>query len=334
MPQGYLAVDLLVRLHNGTLTVPQAASFFGHDAARFIGMIDQLVLSSRKTRYTFTATEEFERIVRDDPRRGMQIYWGEILARSHLTAVTTVLRSRHWIDAVISGAGSNNSLAFAAALRGLIESAADASTALERVPCTLARDHSQIVRALSGDLGKPFFVVSQIEDDLIHFSYARHLTKDEGTTAPRSHKARKVREYIEVLERGKVTEVVKCYQALCDLTHPGASSVWMWLNPINELELDLATDKDESVIAYFLAEYRMTFLELLMFAFNPAIVTLNVLNYFPVVQFHVPQLLNWDLSRIPMWEKCRNDLIGVRPQARAGLTMVKPNPPSRPKRQG
>jgi hypothetical protein len=295
----------------------QPASLFGSDAARFIGMIDNLDLSSRKTRYAFIANEDYEGIIHDDPSRGMQIYWGEMLARAHLTAVVAVLRSRHWIAAVMLAAKENNLLAFAAALRGLIESAADASTALKSVPRTLARDHSQICRALSGKLGKTFFVASELEDALIHFSYARHLTKAERADMPSSHAARQVREYIQILEQGQVAGVIECYHALCDLTHPGASSVWMWLRPVSDLEFDLAADQDGPVILDFLDEYRQTLIEMLMFSFNPAIVTLRVLNYFPVTKFHVPSLLNWDLSQIPSWQKCENDLKGVQPCIRA-----------------
>ncbi len=315
----------------------QSTTLFGTDAARFIGMIDALALTSYKTRYIFTSANEFERILRNEPSKGMQIYWGEILARAHLTAVTAILRSRHWITAAVAAAEDKNLLAFAAALRGLIESAADASSSLGSIPRTLARDHGQIDRALSGELGQTFFVVSQIEDELIHFSYARHLTKTELAGAPASHRARKVRDYIEVLEKGHVTNVIECYRTLCDFTHPGASSVWMWLSPINELEVDLASNQDESVISHFLGEYQKTFLELLMFAFNPAIVTLNVLNYFPLERFLVPALLSWDLSGIPLWQKCQSDLKGIPPRVRPPLRSVKPNPALRPtprKRRG
>ena len=296
--------------------VHKAPSLFGPDATRFIGMIDQLGLSDQKTRYVFTSPEEFARIVRDDPSRGMQIYWGEILARAHLTAITAILRSRHWISAAATATKDHNLLGFAAGYRGLIESAADASTSLLNIPRTLARDHAQISRALSGELGQTGFLAPELERELIHFSYARHLSTAELATAPPSHRARKVRDYIAVLEKGQVPEVISCYQALCDLTHPGASSVWMWLAPASELEIDLAANQDDSVISHFLVEYRAMFLKLLMFAFNPAIVTLNVLNYFPLAKYHTPRLLTWDLSGYPIWQGCLSDL--RRPTAGSG----------------
>src|SRR6266851_5034185 len=72
------------------------APLFGGDAARYVEMIDALALISHKTRYSFTANEHYKRILRNDPARGMQIFWREILARSHLTALTAILRSRQW----------------------------------------------------------------------------------------------------------------------------------------------------------------------------------------------------------------------------------------------
>jgi hypothetical protein len=274
-------------------------------------MIDALALTSYKTRYTFTSADEFK-LMRNEPSKGMQIYWGEILARAHLTAVTAILRSRHWISAVSAAAQDKHLLAFAAALRGFIESAADASTTLASIPLTLARDHIQISRALSGELRQTNLMATEIEHELIHFAYARSLTKTERVSAPASHRARKVRDYLDILEKGHVNEILECYRTLCDLTHPGASSVWMWLHPINELEVDLAPNQDESVISQFLAEYRKTFLELLMFAFNPAIVTLSVLNCFSIERFHVPALVSWICQVFRCGENVRATLRTVR----------------------
>jgi hypothetical protein len=222
-------------------------------------------------------------------------------------------------------AKNENLLAFAAALRGLIESAADASTALEVIPRTLARDHALIIRALSGALKKILVAGGRLEDELIHFSYARHLTKAEIGTEPPSHRARRIREYIEILEKGEVDKVVECYRTMCDLTHPGMSSVWMWLHLIDELEIELAPNQEGLLIEQLLKEYQKTFLHLLMFAFNPAIVTLKVLLHFPAKNFHVPALGSWNLSDIPLWNKCVADLKGAPLRIQPPLRFVKPN---------
>jgi hypothetical protein len=287
---------------------PSLLALFGDDAARYVAMIDALSLISLKTRYSFTGDEDFKHLMLNDPTKGMQIFWREILARSHLTAVTAILRGRRWISGLTIAAEEKNLLTFGAAFRGLIESAADAYTALYSVPRTLARDHAQITRALSGTLEKTLFLVDQIEDQLIHFSYARHLTKAELKSLPASYKAKQVREYIDILERGQVPGVVECYRAMCDLTHPGASSVWMWLRQPSEHEVELAPRQEESAILQIVAEYRTTFMGLLPFVFNPAIVTLRVLNYFPLPDLHVPSVISWELSGIPLWQNCLGDL--------------------------
>jgi hypothetical protein len=98
----------------------------------------------------------------------------------------------------------------------------------------------------------------------------------------------------------------------------------MWLTSENGTEIDLRADQDQSVILQHLADYRETFMQLLMFAFNPALLTLSVLNYFPKRAFHTPKLLSWDLSSIPLWQKCQSELAGVSPYARMALRSVTP----------
>ena len=102
----------------------------------------------------------------------------------------------------------------------------------------------------------------------------------------------------------------------------------MWIASENGVDLELNPHQDESAIAFYLTEYRETFPELLMFAFNPAVLALNVLNYFPLKKFHTPNLLDWNLSGIPLWQKCQTKLGEYLPIARKdkGLRLVKSNP--------
>lgn len=303
-------------------------SLFGSDPAQFIEIIDQLALEKSKSQYSFMAADDYDRLLRKDSDLGMQVYWNEILARTHLTAVVAILRSRHWISAVVAATNDKNLLAFAAGLRGLIESSADTQSALGGIAFSLAENHVNIRQALSGKIGNHCFVSKEMEDSLIHFKYARHLTKAEMETAPQTHKALQVRQYMEGLEKGQVHKVTACYQSLCDLTHPGASSVWMWIASENGVDLELNPNQDEAAITFYLTEYRDTFSQLLMFAFNPAVLALNVLNYFPIKTFHTPALLDWNLSGIPLWRKCQTELGKYLPLARKdnGLRLVKSNP--------
>lgn len=303
-------------------------SLFGSASAQFIDIIDQLALAKSKAKYSFMALDDYKHILHEESDLGMQVYWSEIIARAHLTAVVAILRSRHWISAVVTATNDNNLLAFAAAFRGLIESSADTQSALGGIAVSLAENHVNISRALSGKLSNQWFVSKDIEDALIHFKYARHLTKSEMATAPQTHKALQVRQYIEGLEKGQVHNVTACYQSLCDLTHPGASSVWMWITSENGVDFELNPNQDESTIASYLTEYRDTFSELLMFAFNSAVITLNMLNYLPLKKYHTPNLLDWNLSGIPLWQKCQSKFGDCLPIARKdkGLRLVKSKP--------
>ena len=89
-------------------------------------------------------------------------------------------------------------------------------------------------------------------------------------------------------------------------------------------ELQTGSKQDETFINRFMAEYRRTFLELLMFAFNPARATLRVLNYFPLTPFHTAALEKWNMSSVPIWRKSSEHLKGVRARTHEHLKVVKP----------
>lgn len=293
-------------------------------AKRFIEMIDQLGVTGWCTRYSFFPNDQYEVLIQTDRGRGMQIYWNEILARAHLASATAILRSRQWIDGMRIAAKACNLLLFAASFRGLIESAADSSSALKSIALTLARDHAHLNRALAGEAKSETLLAPELEDTLIHYAYARYLTKAELQGAPDTHNALKVRDYIDTLEKGQVTDVIPCYRALCDLTHPGATSVWMWLQPSDDHTMHIQTNQEKAIINHLLAEYRPMFLELLMFAFHPALATLRVLNYFPLTSLHTAALEKWEMSGISLWKKCSEQLKGARPKTSDHLRIVKP----------
>lgn len=287
--------------------MPNSTGSFNPTLERFIGIVDGLALPACKTRYTFTSLELYERTLKASINKGMQIYWVELLGRAHLTSVTSILRNRQWVSALSLAIQNNNLLAFAAAFRGFIESSADGYSALKNLPRCLARDYESIASAVSGTLDL-IFSAPQLEDDLIHFQYARKLTKGEISESPKSHETKKVRDYLEEIERGGIPDLVAAYSYLCDLTHPSATSVWMFIRPINDFEIELGTNQDGLMISDFLAKYEQTLIELFMFAFNPGIVTLRVLMEYPLTTFHVPGVRNCDLSSIPLWQKCAFDL--------------------------
>ena len=126
-------------------------SVLNRQAMQFIQMVDDLALKRLTKRYSFMAVNEYVDLLRSDVSEGMRVYWSETLERAHLASVTAVLRSRHWLSAVLSAQSDMNALAFAAAFRGLMESAADTTTA----PITNSAEAGQ---SLPNNSGCPFGV--------------------------------------------------------------------------------------------------------------------------------------------------------------------------------
>ena len=275
-------------------------------AIHYIQMIDGLGIENSNTRYRFVNQIEYEKILASDPREGMKIYWYEMLARCHISSISAVMRTRHWFSAIEDAVRTANLLAFSAAFRGLLESAADTSTSLGQVPLAIARFHSLINDALSKQM-EGVTTCKDLEDELIHFTHARYIPRSERKKVPSSHNVRLAKEYLEVLRRGKVVGVDECYRTMCDLTHPSASSVWMWFD-WNADEAFVSSAKERSIIVDQLRRHREMMPDLLMFGFNPVIVTLKVLNHFPTPEFHTPQISDWNLSQISLWRKCEETL--------------------------
>ncbi len=284
-------------------------SVLDQQVMQFVRMVDDLGLKGVTTRYRFMEADVHSDLSHNDIGAGMKVYWFEILERAHIAAVTSILRSRHWLSAVLSTRTEKNALAFAAAFRGLMESAGDTTTALNGIPLALARHYPEIAISLSGSAAS-VSIAEELEDELIHYSHGRHIKNSEQANTPKSHKARSVHEYLKVFESLNAEKAAQCYRFLCDLTHPGATSVWMWLAAVDSKgsEFTISTEQDEAIIAEFWKLYAEVVLDVVMFAFNAPVLVLNTLNYFPVKMLHTKELLSFDLDGLAAWRKCKSEL--------------------------
>jgi hypothetical protein len=77
------------------------------------------------------------------------IYTQEILFRSHIAAITTIIRNEKWINGIILGLDNSNYYVFSSSLRGLTEAAADSVYTLQLVPLTIAQNYH--IEAIGGD---------------------------------------------------------------------------------------------------------------------------------------------------------------------------------------
>lgn len=284
-------------------------SILNPESRKLVESIDSLKLESLRTHYYFIRDDVYEQVYRADVGKAMSIYWFEHIQSAHFTAVTSSLRSRHWLSAMLSAADDKNLLAFAAALRGLIESAADSDTALFGLPLTLAAKFKMIQESLAGN-ATSFTGSAELEKSLIHYSHARHLTRSETGSLPKAYEALPTNDYLKIFGEKSEHGIQECYRFACDLLHPAAPSVQMWVNVEDgkESSFSLLPQQDESIILSFSENHAEAIANLMMFAFVPPLLVMNILNYFPIEHIHTPQLSKWIFDENLVWIQCRDEL--------------------------
>ena len=195
-----------------------------------------------------------------------------------------------------------NLLTAAACARGFIEAAGDADYTLAVVPVTLAKNHANVGKALSGTLTRGSFVSQELEDLLIHFTHARKPEK--GEALPRAHVALQVAQYRSRLETFEPA-VSKYYAWLCDLTHPGASSVLSYAESLTETasRIRFSLNAERTNLEVLRARLESVIPKLLMFGVNPALATLKLLNTFSIRRLHTRYMKKVDMSETPLWQK-------------------------------
>ncbi len=275
----------------------------GNEAGGYTRILDDLVPTLDGTLYEFLPLEEMPKA----PVQVVnQIYWREILYRAHWAASATAIRLRQWIHGLSDAHQQSNLLATAACARGLIEAAADSNHGLSFIAPTLARDHERVRSAIEGTLVIGF-LAPEIEDRLIHFTHARKPEK--GELIPPSHVALPVYQYRAVLDK-EDSRVAECYATLCDLTHPGASSVLSYAVPEDEKarRVRLSLKAEAVSLSELIGALHEVLPTVLTFGLNPALVTLKVLNALPLQQVNAPFMNGINLSNIPAWQKAARHL--------------------------
>lgn len=274
----------------------------GVDGSQFMQVMRTLIDSfeSDTPTYTYMDTSDFSSLMQRDWKLGSKVYWDELLGRAHLAAAVSIIRAFRWSSGMCVSYSNSLFLPFCASFRALIESTADGYDALGNVAVTLAECRDIVNAALQLRAAQPE-VAKELEDQLIHFSHARRLSR--GDTAPATHKAKQVADYVQSLEKANLPHLYECYSELCQYTHPAAHSVAHLLIPSSDGSFLLTPAHDQLRIEGLVEKYRSLVLPLLMFAFNPGVLVLKVLLYFDAPQFQSTGIRNIDLSNVNGWKK-------------------------------
>jgi hypothetical protein len=194
-----------------------------------------------------------------------------------------------------------NLIVFAACTRGLLEACADSWHSLNPVAPTLASVKSVIAQALKEDLNE-VITAKEIEDELIHFTFARRPSK--GEILRENHAAQTVAEYLRALELAQPA-IREFYAKLCDVVHPGASSVVSFATALDQkaATVVLTFEREPQVLAEFAVGFRIMLGDIMATGFSLGMLILRTLNALPANEVHTPFLESVSWTPSPAWER-------------------------------
>ncbi len=277
---------------------------FGDSSERLISLLDSFSVSSTRTSYRIAPMDEFNGTEQLTERN--RIYWSELLYRAHFGSSAGLLRLREWIVGAKRAHSDGNVLMLAAALRGLIEASADTYEAFANVAPTLADCHSFVRPAITGTLDGMCPLLPDVENSLIHFTYARKLERDE--TAPRLHQAKTAKEYLAALIED-IPEVTDAYALLCEYSHPTATTILRFSQRSEDRTiLVLEPDAGHEHLNELVQISTVIGPRMLVLAVVPCMTTLKLLNAFDFPAVQTPWADNPDLDFSPAWRKIESRL--------------------------
>lgn len=187
---------------------------------------------------------------------------------------------------------------------------------LLNVPSTLADNFINITKCLKENTEeKTMYTFKELEEILIHFSYARKITQEEKDLQgklPKYQNAKPAAEYLKKLDHsvanGPVSEL---YGILCQFSHPAAHSTH-YLTKMSfdnsKYEFEYSLNADKEYIDRILNAYNDEIIKSLQYGFNPGILTLKTLNYFDyeLTKTQYVDTINMDFMK--MWVDIKNKI--------------------------
>ena len=240
-----------------------------------------------------------------DPKEANSQYMKEQIYRAHFASMSSIARNFEWLDGMAAVYEKELYLPFAASMRSLIESTADSFDSLLNVSVTIA-EASKIINDCLNKRASGFYTITELENDLIHYTHARRIEKEEK--APKAHKAKNASTYVQNLDKKTGHNFYSCYSELCQLTHPAAQGVLHMMLPINDSDYFFDNGFGKEKIDHLIETYKSSFPDLISFAFNPGLLTLKVLNSIDLESCKSEYLNNINFDHVPAWSRCKAEL--------------------------
>jgi hypothetical protein len=229
----------------------------------------------RGVAYKYTSQEDFRKIKSVEEMQ--LVYWSEIVQRMHVCAATSIKRAKKWIEASNVAYQADNFYGFCSALRGLVEACADTFYTVSKIVDPICTNFAIIERALNENATK-ILLSQEIEDALIHYVFARKLTKTEKAGLASAHDAEHVKTYVECLAN---QEIVDFYSELCQVSHPSAMSLVPFLTGNEHYSLILHDEHlDRELNDDLLLRYKKAIVAGTNMSVLPAMCVLKLINEF------------------------------------------------------
>lgn len=285
----------------------RADQALGELASFYIPTLEKVYafLTENTFRYGFVVRQQYQEIAGADLLWALQIYWQEILMMTHMTSVTSLLRSRAWLKVTCQAIEDGNALAFAGCFRAFLEAASDTYDALGNIPETLVDNRHLVKRQLAKQPG-PALQIEGIEDQLIHFLRGREIAK--GESAPAAHRAKQAADYFETLDKSRRGPVRELYHELCELSHPSEGSVFIFPQHQPDGHQLLNPGGDPNFACNVVAKHRNAVETAFECGINTCLLALKVLNEFPVESLHTPLLDQMCFENLPVGRRIKTKL--------------------------
>lgn len=223
--------------------------------------------------YKYQDIEEFKKI--NSIEESQLVYWSEMLQRYHFSCATSLLRLKKWFELLELSHEAENYYGFCTALRGLIEACSDSFFLFGKVTFTFSDNFKRIKEAINGK-SRLVMLSSEVEDELIHYMYARKLSKTEIKDKPDSHRAKFVFKYLENMKSEKMN---KLYSELCQVSHPSMMSFSPFVLSVDEHNIMLHSEYiDGKLNKSILERFADTIYHSAMLAVIPALTGLRIIN--------------------------------------------------------
>lgn len=274
---------------------------FGSEAQQYLRGADIVIERAKTHKYSFCSDEAFKALAESSPPRVAEMNFiiaHEVLEKSHLCAVNSMLRNRSWIEAATREYEYRNLFGFAASARGFIESVADGMDGLNGIAVGLARHQSGIRRYLTGKIGTEQAIFSSFEERLDHYMFAGWSREKDKV-----RKAKDTQAYVEAIQSPLTPDLLKHWRKLCSLAHPSSVSVEVFYEFDDHMrDVHFIADAESKCCERLLAEIAPTLNGILPYAMNPSLLILRVMHKFEGYP-RIPEMKRMDFRQLPAWKE-------------------------------